>query len=72
METFLANMMITGGPSAVVIGLGVLLVSGKLNALKESIEELKSGKRWTETCEATHEEVNRRLERLECGQNGGA
>ncbi len=71
METFFANLATNGGPSAVILLIGIMWVNSKLNGLTKQIDDLKEGKRWTETCEATHEEVNRRIERLETAQNGG-
>lgn len=52
-----------------VLILGILLflerINSKVNAIKEDVEEIKDGITWSSTCTAIHDEVNRRLGRIE-------
>jgi hypothetical protein len=70
MELWFFEMVMKGGPAAFVLGIGLLWLNPKINTLQKSVDELKSGKRWTETCEETHKEVDRRIGRLEGFANG--
>ncbi|MFC1485727.1 hypothetical protein ACFL55_01710 [Candidatus Latescibacterota bacterium] len=70
MEDIIIRILINGGPSAVVVAIGFVIVRMQIKTLQEDITELKGGKRWTETCEQTHQEVDRRLDRLEAIANG--
>jgi hypothetical protein len=76
METFIKDILTNGGPSAVILGIGIWFVNGRIKDLKESVTEeiraLKKEKRSIDTCEATHEEVNRRFEHFDRIQNGSA
>ena len=51
--------------------LGILIflerIRGTMAAIREDIAELKDGVTWSDVCNARHEEINRRLERLEAG-----
>jgi len=76
MEKILIDIAMNGGPSAIIVLIGFLVLNSKLNDVKRStnenqaaILELRTGKRWKETCETTHVEIDRRLERLEATQN---
>ncbi|MFC1511632.1 hypothetical protein ACFL5H_00355 [Candidatus Latescibacterota bacterium] len=70
MEDIVIRILMNGGPSAVVVAIGFVIVRMQIKELKADIGELKEGKRWTETCESTHKEVDRRLNRLETVING--
>jgi len=52
-----------------VLILGMLLflerINLKVNTIQEDVQEIKTGITWSDTCTVIHEEVNRRLERLE-------
>ena len=52
-----------------VLVLGMLLflerINAKVDGIQEDIREIKSGITWQDTCNARHEEINRRFELLE-------
>ncbi len=70
MEEVLIDLAIKGGPGAVSLLIAYLWLNPKINRMQSDLTELKNGKRWTETCEKTHEEVNHRLARIEAALNG--
>ena len=49
--------------------LGILLfldrINSKVNTIQEDIQEIKRGITWQDTCNAKHEEINRRFVHLE-------
>lgn len=65
MEEILIRLFVSGGPSALIMAGGLFWLNYRIKTIQADVSELKSGKRWTETCEATHMEVNRRLDRIE-------
>jgi hypothetical protein len=52
-----------------LLSLGLLVfmerINAKVDAIREDIQEIRRGMTWNDTCEARHEEINRRLARLE-------
>lgn len=64
-EEWIIKLLLEGSPAAIVLTLGFLWISPKINKLQESVDELDKGKRWTETCDAKHTEVDHRLDRVE-------
>ena len=52
-----------------VLVLGMLLflerINAKVDGIQEDIREIKSGITWEDTCNARHEEINRRFDLLE-------
>ncbi len=65
-------LQIGGAPgSVVVVGFFVYRwLNLRLTAIDTVLKELKNGKRWTETCDEKHIEVERRLGRIETVLNG--
>lgn len=67
MELELLNMLNENTPILLLIGILILLVriQGSVKTLAEELSELKKGITWGDTCNARHEEINRRLSKLE-------
>lgn len=65
MEELLLKIAMNGGPSAIITLGGLLWFNRRINDIQSDVKELKHGKRWTETCDAKHVEVDRRLNRIE-------
>jgi len=55
------------GTPALVLGILVFLerINATVNAIRDDVNEIRRGMMWNDTCEAKHEEINRRLERIE-------
>jgi len=55
------------GTPLLVLGMLVFLerINAKMDAIQEDVQEIRRGITWNDTCEARHEEINRRLSRLE-------
>ena len=70
MEAWIIDLAMSGGPGAIAVLFVFLLFNPKISAMSDDIREIKEGKRWTETCESTHQEVDHRLERIEKSLNG--
>ena len=63
----------TGGSLTVIIILAVFFyryTNDKFSQLHDSIKEIKDGITWGDTCGAKHEEINRRLDKIERKMNG--
>ena len=62
----IVNFTLYGTP---VLILGMLLflerINTKVSAIQEDVHEVKRNITWHDTCMAKHEEINRRLERIE-------
>ncbi len=52
-----------------LLSLGLLVfmerINAKVDAIREDMQEIRRGMIWNDTCGARHEEINRRLARLE-------
>lgn len=70
MEELWVKLAMNGGPAALITAVGYVLLSRRITDLQDDVSEVKDGKRWTETCDKTHQEVDRRLDRLERFANG--
>ena len=59
--------LIRNGTPALVLGIMLFLerINQKVNAISEDVQEIKNGITWNETCQAKHDEINRRLKALE-------
>ena len=55
------------GTPLLVLGMLVFLerINEKVNTIREDVHEIKQGITWQDTCNAKHEEINRRLAHLE-------
>ncbi len=55
------------GTPLLILGMLLFLerINSKVNTIQEDIQEIKKGITWNDTCNAIHEEVNRRFCRLE-------
>jgi len=55
------------GTPLLVLGMLLFLerINSTVNTIKEDVEEIKNGITWEDTCNAKHEEINRRLNHLE-------
>lgn len=55
------------GTPLLVLGMLVFLerINEKVNTIQEDVREIKQGITWQDTCNAKHEEINRRLAHLE-------
>ncbi len=56
MENFFIDLVKNGAPSAVVLGIGILWLNGKISDLDKSIRE---------RCGLIHKEIDRRIQHLE-------
>ena len=59
--------LIRNGTPALVLGIMLFLerINQKVSAISEDVQEIKNGITWHETCQAKHDEINRRLNALE-------
>jgi len=71
MEDIIIRILMNGGPSGVIVGIGLYIVKIQINGLRDSINELKENKQWANLCNEKHKEVERRFGRLEDKLNGG-
>lgn len=74
MELELLKMLNENTPILLLVGILFLLVriQGTVKTLADEITELKNGITWGDTCNARHDEINRRLAKVEkaSGLNG--
>jgi hypothetical protein len=56
MDTILLEIAKNGGPSAIIVCIGYLILNGKIDSIVKSLDKL---------CLLRHAEVDRRIERLE-------
>lgn len=61
------------GTPFLVLGMLLFLerIDTKVNGIQEDVREIRRGITWQDTCNARHEEVNRRFERIEGDMNLG-
>ena len=71
MEAILLQILQDNAVSTVFVIFAFLWMRSKFKFLEKKMDDLTEDKRWTETCESTHREVDRRLKRLEAAENSG-
>jgi hypothetical protein len=56
--------MVKFGTPVLILGMLLFLerINTKVNDIQEDIREIKNGITWQDTCNARHEEINRRFE----------
>ncbi|MHB9030985.1 MAG: hypothetical protein ACYC9O_19620 [Candidatus Latescibacterota bacterium] len=61
------------GTPLLVLGMLLFLerIDAKVNGIQEDVREIRRGITWQDTCNARHEEVNRRFGRIEENLNTG-
>lgn len=61
------------GTPALVLGMLLLLerINGKVNDIQGDVRELRHNITWKDTCDARHEEINRRLGAVDRVSRGG-
>ena len=59
--------LIRHGTPVLVLGMMLFLerINQKVGAIREDVQEIKNEITWHETCQAKHEEINRRLDAIE-------
>jgi len=59
--------LIASGTPFLVLGMLVFLerINTKVSAIREDVQEIKEGITWSDTCNAKHAEINRRLAHME-------
>jgi hypothetical protein len=55
------------GTPALVLGMLLFLerINTKVNSIREHVQEIRNGITWQDTCDAKHDEINRRFVRIE-------